>query len=269
MIGLLEIEWLKIKRYRTFWILVGLFLALLLLWNYEAAQGNINIGGGKKSHGMSIVNSDYSFPLAWGSTGYWGSIFIMFISIVVIILTTNEFAYRTHRQHVIDGWTKMNFFHAKVMLVVVLSIASTLSVVLVGSILGWMHYHSFAGFFGEFKLLGYFFLLSLDYLGFALFLALLIRRSGLAIGLFLLYAMFLETILWVIINNYSPDNKPLGGLLPLQAGDSLLPFPYPPMVKMLSEGTPSLPMTTYALVTCGWCLIYYFAGRAMLLRRDW
>ena len=267
MIELLAIEWLKIKRYRTFWILIGFFLALLLLWNYEASQGNINIGGGKKNHGMSIVNSDYSFPQAWGSTGYWGSIFIMFISIVVIIITTNEYGYRTNRQNVIDGLNKMKFYHAKVLLVVVLSIASTLSVVLVGGLLGWLHSHSFAGFFSGFRQIAYFFLLALDYLGFALFLALLIRRSGLAIGLFLLYAMFVETILWAIINTHT--NKPYGDLLPLQASDSLLPFPYPTLVKMMNVIPPSLSMTTYLIATCGWCAIYYFAGRALLLRRDW
>ncbi len=267
MRDLLAIEWLKIKRYRTFWILTGFFLLLLLLWNYEASQGNINIGGGKKNHGMSIVNSDYSFPLTWGSTGYWGSIFVMFISILVIILTTNEYSYRTNRQNVLDGWTKMKFFHAKILLVVVLSAATTLSVVVTGAILGWMHARSFSGFFSEFRQIGYFFLLSLDYLGFALLLAILIRRSGLAIGIFLLYAMFIETILWAIINHYA--NKPLGDLLPLQASDSLLPFPFPPMIRMMNVVPPSLSMTTYLIATCAWCGVYYFAGRALLLRKDW
>ena len=148
MMELLAIEWLKIKRYRTFWILAGLFLILLFLWNYEAAQGNINIGNHKKGDGpgISIINSDYSFPQGWSNTGYWASVFIMFISIIVIILTTNEYGYRTNRQNVIDGWNRMQFYHAKVLLVVVLSAATTICVVLVGAILGFQHSHSFIGF---------------------------------------------------------------------------------------------------------------------------
>ncbi len=274
---LLAIEWLKIKRYRTFWILLGFFLVLLLLWNYEASQGNIKLGGGRKTNGMSIVNSDYSFPLTWGSTGYWASIFIMFISIIVIILTTNEYSYRTNRQSVIDGFSKMKFYHAKVLLVVVLSVVSTLAVVLVGGLLGWQHSHSFAGFFSGFRQIGYFFLLSLDYLGFALFLSILIRKSGLSIGLFLLYSLFVETILWAIINYYADkwavgnhhSYRPVGDLLPLQASDSLLPFPYPPLVKMMNVLPPSLSMSVYAMSTCVWCAVYYFAGRALLLPKDW
>ncbi len=264
---MLAIEWLKIKRYRTFWILVGLFLLLLLVWNYEASVGNINIGGGKKSQGVSIINSDYSFPQGWSNTGYWASVFIMFISIVVIILTTNECGYRTNRQNIIDGWNRMRFYHAKVLLVVVLSLATTLCVVLVGGVLGVMHAHNFNGFFSNFHLLGYFFLLSLDYLGFALLLGLLIRRSGLAIGMFLLYSLFVESILKAIINANAP--KPFGNLLPLQASDELLPFPFPSMLKMMIPAMPTLSTNVYLLVAAGWCLVYYFAGRALLLRKDW
>ena len=268
MIDLLAVEWLKIKRYRTFWVVFGLFLALLFLWNYEAAQGNINIGNHKGSNqGISIISSDYSFPQGWSNTGYWASVFIMFISIVVIILTTNEYGYRTNRQNVIDGWGRMQFYHSKVLLVVVLSAATTLCVVLVEGILGFAHSNNYNGFFREFYQLGYFFLLSLDYLGFALFLGLLIRRSGLAIGLFLLYSMFVESILKWVINSHT--TKPFGNLLPLQASDELLPFPMPAMLKPMMQGAADFSMTTYMLFACGWCAVYYFAGRALLLRKDW
>ena len=267
MMGLLAIEWLKIKRYRTFWILVGFFLALLFLWNYEAMKGNINIGGGKKNHGMSIISTDYSFPQAWSNIGFWASMFIVFISILVIILTTNEYTYRTNRQNVIDGWTRLQFYHAKVLVVVILSLLSSLYVVLLGAILSALQSGSFHGFFNEFYHLGYFFLLSLDYLGFALFIAILIKRSGLAIGLFLLYAMMIETILKAVINNYA--DKPYGNLLPLQASDELLPFPFPQMLKPMVASIPSLSMPTYVWVAVGWCTLYYIAGRILLLRNDW
>jgi len=267
MKDLLEIEWLKIKRYRTFWILIGLFLALLFLWNYEASLGNIVIGNTKKNQGISIINADYSFPQGWTNTAYWASIFIMFISIVVIILTTNEYGYRTNRQNVIDGWSRMRFYHAKVLMVFVLSGVMTLAVLLVGAILGFRQLHSFHGFLREFYQLGYFFLLSLDYLGFALLLALLVRRSGLAIGLFLLYSLFVESILKWIINSHLP--KQFGNLLPLQASDELIPFPLPAMLKTMIQSAPSFSNTTYIFFTGAWCAVYYFAGRALLLRRDW
>ncbi len=163
------------------------------LWNYEVANGLIKFGG--KKGGIGFLDTEYSFPEVWGNVGFWGSIFIMFISILVIILTTNEYGYKTQRQNVIDGWTKMKFYHAKVLLVIALALVATISVFIVGAVFGAANAGSFSAVFSGFRQVVYFFLLSLDYLGFARLLAIWIRRSGLAIGLFLLYSMIIENIL--------------------------------------------------------------------------
>jgi len=266
MNGLLGIEWLKIKRYRTFWVLAGLFLLLLPLWNYEVANGFIKLGGNGKG-GINFLSTAYSFPQVWGNLGFWGSIFIMFLSILVIILTTNEFTYRTHRQNVIDGWSRMQFFNGKVLMVVLFSLAATVYLFILGMIFGGVNSGSLSSLFSEFQQVAYFFLLSLDYLGFGLFLAIWIRKSGLAIGLFLLYSMIIENIVKAIVNYYM--DKPYGNLMPLQASDELLPFPLMQMARSMMPGGATISMTVYASVAIGWCLVYYFAARMMLLKRDW
>ena len=263
---LLAIEWLKIKRYRTFWVLAGLFLLLLPLWNYEVANGLIKLGGDGKNS-INFLSTAYSFPQVWGNIGFWGSLFINFLSILIIIMTTNEYAYRTNRQNVIDGWSKMQFYHAKVLLVVVLSFTATLFVFILGAVFGGINSGSLSGLFSEFGKVGYFFLLSLDYLGFALFIAIWIRRSGLAIGLFILYSMVIENILKGVINHYM--DLPYGNLLPLQASDELLPFPLMQMAKAMITGGTSISMTTYTLMAACWCVVYYYVGRVLLLRNDW
>ena len=263
---LLAIEWLKIKRYRTFWILSGLFAVLLPLWNLEVAGGMLKIGGSGKD-GLNVLNTAYSFPQVWGNLGFWGSVFILFISILVIILTTNEYSYRTNRQNVIDGWKRMDFFNAKIVLVVSLSIVVTVYLFLLGVVFGSVNSGSLSGLFTEFQQVGYFFLLSLDYLGFALLIALWIRRSGLAIGLFLLYSFIIENILKSMIN--ANFDKPYGNLLPLQASDELLPLPLFQLAKTMFPGGQAIGMPVYALGAVCWCVIYYFAGRAMLMRSDW
>jgi len=265
MMALLSIEWLKIKRYRTFWVLAGLYLLLLPLWNYEVANGFIRMGGGK--NGINFLSTAYSFPQVWGNLGFWGSVFIMFMSILVIIITTNEFGYRTHRQNIIDGWNRMQFYHAKVLTVVLLSFLVTVYLFLLGIIFGGINSGSLNSLFSEFQQVGYFFLMSLDYLGFALFIAIWIKRSGLAIGLFLLYSMMIENILKGVINHYM--DTPFGNFLFLQSSDELLPFPLIQMAKTMIAGGTTISMTTYALVTVFWCLVYYFAGRVMLQKRDW
>ncbi len=214
MKGLLAIEWLKIKRYRTFWILTGLFLLLLPIWNMQVASGMLKIGGNAKN-GINFLSTAYSFPQVWGNLGFWGSIFITFITILVIIITTNEYAFRTNRQNVIDGWNRMQFFNGKVLLVCLLSLLATVYLFLLGVIFGGYNSGSLSGLFNEFQQVAYFFLLSLDYLGFALFIALWIRRSGLAIGLFLLYSLIIENLLKSLVNHLHMD-KPYGNLLPLQ-----------------------------------------------------
>lgn len=263
MRSLLAIEWLKIKRYRTFWILVGFFAVLLPLWNYEVANGMINMG----KNSINLLSQAYNFPEVWGNLGFWASIFIVFLSILVIILTTNEFSFRTHRQNIIDGWSRLQFYHAKVGMVLLLSVLATLYLFILGVIFGLLNGGSPVDIFERFEQVGYFFLLSVDYLGFALLISILIKRSGLSIGMFLLYALIVESILKGILN-WSFDTASPGNYLPLQSSGELLPFPFIRMAQqMISKETIS--MWPYVIVTIIWCSIYYFAGRRILLRRDW
>ncbi len=263
---LLAIEWLKVKRYRTFWVLVGLFVLLLPVWNIEVANGYLKIGGSGKN-GINFLDTAYSFPGVWGNLGFWGSVFVLFLSILVIIITTNEYAYRTHRQNVIDGWQREQFFHAKVLVVLSLSIVATLFLFILGVIFGSITSGSLDGIFSEIEQVGYFFLLCVNYMGLALFIAIWIKRSGLAIGLFLLYSMIIENIARGIINYMS--DVPVGNLLPLQSSDELLPFPLMAMAKTLIKGGPAISMPTYACITVIWCIIYYFSSKLLLLKRDW
>lgn len=259
---LLSIEWLKIKRYRTFWVLAGFFLVLLPLLNYQILHGMVKIGGGS----INLLSQSYSFPAVWGNVGFWGSIFILFLSILIIILTTNEFNFRTHRQNVIDGLKRIEFYHSKVYLVLIMSLLATIYLFVVGAFLGFNNSGSFNAMFSEIDKLFYFFILSVNYLGFALLIALWIRRSGLAIGLFLLYALILENILSGILN-WQFATKP-GKYLPLQSSDDLLPFPLMKLAKdfLAAPDQSSLPLV---IASVCWCAVYYFAGRNLLLKSDW
>lgn len=56
----------------------------------------------------------------------------------------------------------------------------------------------------------------------ALLISVLVKRAGLAIVLFIAYNMMLDQLLSFLVKRYI---GPVGGLLPLQSGDELLPFP--------------------------------------------
>ncbi len=69
--------------------------------------------------------------------------------------------------------------------------------------------------------LGYFFLQSIMYFIVALLLSMLVKRSGLAIGLYF-FLMLADTLLGLILNKYV---HPAGYFLPLDATDNLIPNP--------------------------------------------
>lgn len=262
---LLSIEWLKLKSYRTFWILTGFFALLLPLWNYGISNGIVQLGGGGKG-GINLFSQAYSFSYVWENMGFWSSIFVVFLSILVIIITTNEYQFRTNRQNVIDGWSRLQFYHAKWYIVFVLSLLTTVYVFLVGFIFGAVN-GSISDFPGHIIKLFYVFVLSLNYYAFSLLLSIFFKRSGITIGIFFLYSMIIESFLKFLIN-WKLDFH-AGDFLPLQCSDELLPFPILDIVKALAkiESAPSpLP---YVIVSFAWIAIYYFVGRSKLLKSDW
>lgn len=260
--SLLAIEWLKIKRYRTFWVLIILFAFLLPFWNFQILNGIIRLGGDR----VNLLNQAYNFPSVWANFGWWGSIFVLFLAILVITLTCNEYGFRTHRQNVIDGWRRLDFFHAKVALILALSIATTLFVFLIGAAFGISVSGSANGLFSNLTDLGYFFILVLNYLGAGLLIALLVRRSGLAISLYLLYALIIESAASAMFNHYSGTKW--GNLLPLQSSDELLPFPMIRMASSMLGNVQPLPDYVYVVGSIVWIAVYYFAGRRIVLNRD-
>ena len=263
MNNLLSIEWLKVKKYRTFWILAGFFIVLLPLWYYSITSGMLKIMG---NAGATILNSSNTFKHVWQNLGFWTSYFVIFISILTIIITTNEYSFRTNRQNVIDGWTRIQFLHSKWLMAIAFAIGTTIFVFITGTIFAASH-DSFSNFPGKIENIFYVFLLSLNYYSFALLLSLFFKRSGISIGIFFLYNMIIETLLKNILN-WKIDSDP-GNYLPLQASDELLPFPLTTVAKTMMQMNSGPDATGYIIASIAWIIIYYFIGRARLLKSDW
>lgn len=262
MLQLLSIEWLKIRKYRTFWILAAMFTILLFTWNWFASSGVMKLGGG----GMNMLSMDYTFPNVWDNVGHWTKLFSGLLAIVIVILTTNEYQYRTHRQNVIDGWHRSQFFHAKWMLVITLSVIVTLYTFLQGVFFAGVAKADFRDFTMHIEKMYYVFVMTLNYFGFALTLSLLIRRSGMSIILFLLYGYVIELMAWQFLN-WKFSMHP-GDLLPMQCSAELLNFPMiDNLNKLTSTSGPS--KSTLVYVSLFWTGVYYVIGRLRLLKSDW
>lgn len=263
MNNLLAIEWMKVRKYRTFWILVGFFALLLPLWNYSISNGFLKVG---VNSDVSIINEVYSFKEIWGNLGYWASYFVVIVTILTIIITTNEFTFRTNRQNIIDGWTRLQFFHSKCLLVLSLAIFTTVYVFIVGLLIGISN-DSISNFPGNINSLFYVFVLSLNYYSFGLLLGILFKRSGISIGLFFLYSFMIETILRAVLSRITGFNA--GNFLPLQSSDELLPFPLVDIAKTMLQLKTDIALSYYVIASFAWIIIYYLIGRFRLLKSDW
>lgn len=265
MKSLLAIEWLKIKRYTTFWVLAIMFTALLFLWNYLNSSGLLKLGGPKN---MNLLVNAYKFPEIWDNVAHWTKFFSGLIAIVIIILTTNEYQYRTNRQNVIDGWSRSQFFNAKWLVVFVMALLITLYTFVIVLIFGLANGSSYSSISDHAEKLFYVMVMAFNYFSFALTLSFFLKRSGMTIVIFLLYTYIIEIILQQLLN-WKIDWKP-GNYLPLQCSAELLPFPLLKTLQSLTGQVSHGPSEqTLVITSIIWIVIYYFIGRAKLLRSDW
>jgi ABC-type transport system involved in multi-copper enzyme maturation permease subunit len=255
MLQIIKIEWLKVKYYRAFWVLLGLAIIVIPASNLIVQDISSRIPEEvKKLLGKGL----YDFPIVWQTVADVSSYTSGIFGLLLITLVTNEFTYKTHRQNVIDGWERRDFVLSKLLWVAGFAIIALLVSLLTGLFLGF--FYSKEPFSLEScQYLGYYFLQVLVSLSLALLLAMLVKRTGLAIILFLGYVMVLEQILVQIVKRYFGA---IGGLFPLQAGDELLPFP---IVDKMLKFYGTYDNSVYLLVLLAYmALIVWWIFRKML-----
>lgn len=215
---IIQIEWLKVKYYRTFWILLGLAVAIIPASNFIVAEISTQIANKAK---QIITVAPYDFPLVWQTVANVNTYTSAVFGLLLLTLVTNEFTYKTHRQNIIDGWERRDFVLAKLFWVVALSLLALVVAVVTATAYGFgygtQNFSTEDGYY-----LGYYFLQVFLSLCLALLTGVLVKRAGLAIVLYLGYVMVLEQVLVTTIKRFV---GPVGSLLPLQTADELIPFP--------------------------------------------
>lgn len=262
MLHLLKIEWMKVKNYKAFWIFTVLYVFAIVGINYsgfyvnELTQENLPAGTG------AMVSNYYGFPRVWQTVGYMSSWLLYFPGILFIMLLTNEFNFKTHRQNIIDGWNRWQFITVKFVFALLFSLVATLFNVIVALLFGFLTTGSQFSFEGI-ENVGYIFIQTVCYINFAMFLGILFRRSGAAIAVFFLFGLIFEWLLAMLLN-FGMKISPVGYFLPLQASDVMLPIPFGD--KIFYQGAPPV----YALVIASivWLLLYYFFALRKFQRDD-
>lgn len=265
MLHLLKIEWMKIKGYKTFWVLTTLFLVSIVGVNYFIYS--IKQGISQQSNGAVnvLLGTPFSFPNVWHTVAFLSSFLLFIPGLMIITSVTNEYTYKTHRQNIIDGWSRLQFIHVKIILVVIISLFSTIFVFLTALLFGAIAGGSSS--IEKIEFIGYFLIQALSYSMVALLLSVLLKRSGLSIGLFFLYAFIIENFLGALINHAGGgmQSNGYGDYLPLNTTDNLIPFPFfRNVVKFGSQ--PSV----YVLLALSavYLFLYYYISVKKFLTED-
>lgn len=256
MLHLLKIEWLKIKGYKTFWVLSTLFLVSIVGVSYFVYNFNVGVSQGN-SAAKGFIGSPFDFPNVWHTVSYFSSFLLFLPGLMIITSITNEYTYKTHRQNIIDGWSRQQFIHVKIALIIIIAVVSAIFVFLTAIFFGLLAGSTFS--FDKVEYIGFYFIQALSYCLLALLLSVLIKRSGLSIGLFFLYSFIIENFLGALLNNMGGNVKGgfsgPGDYLPLNTVDNLIPFPF--FRGMVQLG--ALPSTYLLLgLSALYLFLYYF-----------
>jgi ABC-type transport system involved in multi-copper enzyme maturation permease subunit len=222
-----------------------------------------------KINGKSFLGSPFAFPDVWQTVAWNSSLLLLIPAILLITLITNEFTYKTHRQNVIDGWSRSQFVTVKLVEVFIFSVLVTIVVFLTTLAFGYFANKPQAGIsvFKEVRFLGFFFVQMLSYTMIAFLISMLIKRAGLAIGVFFIY-IIIETFIVLFSKNVLKIN----GLdfMPQEVTDLLIPQPYarkllaaPDKLKMWESQIP-----TYLMVATLYLLAYCFIANWRFRKSD-
>lgn len=272
MINLLKIEWLKLKNYTAFKVMVLFFGIGVFALNYIVYIVNKNIV--KNVPGAGLVSfSPYNFDTTWQSTSYATGFILLLPALLLLMLFTNEYTFKTHRQNIIDGLSRREFISVKIMMALIFAIAATLLVLLSAFIFGLASGTDFS--LNGIKFTGYFFLKALSYNLIAILFSVIVKRTGFAIGIFFIYLGF-ENIVSQLLNVLSIKLKRendidlgnIGDYLPMNAADGLLEFPDNPIKTMSKAIMPSdYTWLVFALAII-YLAVFYFWSRRKFINAD-
>jgi ABC-2 type transport system permease protein len=253
------LELRKLLPYRTFWTLLVLHFLLLgfVATGLNNFAGNITVN--EQSFNLSGLPI-YQFPDVWHTITYIASFFKLILAIIIITSITNEINYRTIRQNVMFGLSRIDFLLSKMSGILFLSLLATIFVFALCLILGFTHSpdngHEIFGRPVLFVLA--YFIEVFTYLTFSLLIGFLVKRSGLAIGLLVLYSLIIEPLMIGLF-----IGRPANQYLPMAVIDNLIQLPF---TRYLGQSVQAAP----AGIDMGLSIVYAlgFTGICFLLLKN-
>lgn len=226
MLNIIKTEWLKIRKYQAFWwlmIITALTYPGINYIFYNVYKNLIDRTDTAGKLAKFYIGNPFSFPEVWHSVAYFSSWFVFLPAVLVIMFITNEYTFKTHRQNVIDGWSRQQFMTGKLADVLITSFIITLLYVAVALIAGYMNNQDVtASPFEMTKYIALFALQTFSQLSIAFLIGFLVRKAFISLGIFIFYFLILEPILVGLAKLKAHD---IGRFLPLEISDRIVPVP--------------------------------------------
>ncbi len=259
MIHLLKIEFLKVKNYRTFWVMLLIYIALVPLVFLGLSSFKIPFFPEKEEM--------FGFPTVWNYITWTASWLNLLLGVLIVTITCNEITFRTQRQNIIDGLSRKQMILSKFYFFTALAAFVTLYTFLIGFIFG-MIYSGFNNVLSGIEYVGVYFIQTLGYFSFAFLFAVLVKRSALAI-IFYILIFFFKFIFVLALG------ETISQYMPINVIADLTPFPFfKEIFKMAAEQDPNfvapviVTQTVRSLVALGWISSFIFLGYFVVKRRD-
>ena len=146
----------------------------------------------------------FMFPNVWSTFAWVASWFNILLAILVIVLTGNEFTFRTLRQQVLFGLTRNEFVYGRGVLVLFLAVYGFIMVTFAGLVFGIIFTPNidFSMIFDNFGLVFIFMIQAIGYMAIGIMLAVLFRNNSLAIVIYLLYFILIEPIVRLFLSQF-------------------------------------------------------------------
>lgn len=226
MITLLKTEWLKLRKYWAFWLIAGVtalsYPGITFIFHNIFQELSRRSSMANQVMKM-LLGNPFTFPEVWHTIGFATSLFVFIPAVVVIMLITNEYTFKTHRQNIIDGWSRSQFLTSKLLDVAIVATLVTVLYVIATLTVGFLNRAEGTGsIWTQSHYIGLFWLQAFAQLSIAFLVAFLVRKAFIALGAFLFYYLILEPIIVGLLKWKAED---IGRYMPLEISDRLIPPP--------------------------------------------
>jgi ABC-type transport system involved in multi-copper enzyme maturation permease subunit len=215
---LLRNECIKTLKRLAFWVTYASFTAIMTMGFVDDLR-----------RARRDPERPFSLPDSWSRIlADNNEVALIFGSVILLLLISSEFSWRTARQNVIDGLSKEQFFLSKLLLLPMVGLLFVATKTVIGA--------TFSLFATDFSTgetlvrgvhvsaLGGFALASLGYGSLALFSALAVRNSGPALALWFFYVALIENLIANGLVAISEGLEPVVRHLPISTFNQLFEF---------------------------------------------